>query len=97
MGGTDLLGGEEAGFLHWLPRGLRFVVETFAAPVGAGGVTGGLLRRGEEVQPHRDQRPELAQQRELCGGVIPPVERVLADDVVILRFHGGLVVLLVGA
>ena len=43
VGGTDLLGGEEAGFLPSLPRGVRFVVETFATPVSECGATGGFF------------------------------------------------------
>lgn len=87
MGGTGLLGCEDAKFLYSLPRGFRLVVDACAVPVGAGGVTGGILRRGGEVYPRRGQWPQLAQQRKFFSGVMPPVERVLAHDMDILRFH----------
>ena len=70
--GIGLLIGEQARSEDPLPRGPWLVVDALAASVGGRGVTGGLLGGGEEVQPQRDQRPQLAQQGELLGGVVPP-------------------------
>lgn len=59
------------------------LVKPFAAPDGIGGVTGGLLRRSEVVQPVVDQRPGLVEQNQCLGGVVAPVERVAAAEVVV--------------
>ena len=50
------------GVMDALPWGLRFVVDASATPAAGGGVSGGLLRRGEEVQAQRDEPPQPVQE-----------------------------------
>ena len=69
--------------LQPLPWGGWLVVDALAATVGGAGVTDRLFGRGEEVQPQRHQRPQPAEQLQLCAGVVAPVEGVFAHHMVV--------------
>lgn len=74
------------------PRGHRPVVDASGPPVAGAGPSDGLLGRGEQVDFERDEPPQFVEQVEFRG-LVPVVERVFLDDVVVARLHGGLVVL----
>lgn len=91
-----LAAAEDASGQQPLVRGPRTVVQAFAPPGPVAGPTGGLLRGEEKVQPVTHQRPELVEDRQLSGSVIPVVERVTTHQVIVLRLNSGQAVLLVG-
>lgn len=80
-----------------MPRGRWCVVDAASAPACGFAVSDRFLRGGEEVQFEGHEPPELVQQVALGGGVVPPVERVLTDNVVVLGLDGCLIVFLVGS
>lgn len=75
-----------------LPRGRGPVVDAPRPAVARAGSADGLLGWGEQVHLDRDELPQLVQQVEL-GRLVPVIERVASDDVVVPGFGGGLVVL----
>ena len=85
-----------AGAFHAPPRGFWLVVDATPAPARGLVVSDGLLRGSEEVHSQRHQAPEPVQQFPLLGRVIPPGERVLPDNAVVLRAGRGMVILPVG-
>lgn len=80
-------------FQYARPRGAGPVVDGPPAPVAPLLDTGRLSRRGEQVQQQVGLRPQPVGQVALLLGVVAPVERELAHDVVVPGFDGGLVVL----
>ena len=97
--------GDELGGLAWgedlggeepVQRGGGLVVDAGAIAVAVTAEVDRLLGRCQIVEAVVDQHPEPVQRGTFLGGVVPVVEAVFADEVVVLRLDGGLVVLLVG-
>ena len=84
-------------FQHARPWGLRLVVDGPPASVAPLFDAYGFAGGGEQVQQQVGLRPQLVEQVELLLGVVSPVERELAHDVVVPGLDGGLVVLPVRA
>lgn len=64
--------------------------------VAGGAPADRLLRRGQEVHPIVDQRPQPIEHQQILGSVVPVVERVLVGQVVVLRRDGRVVILAIG-
>lgn len=95
---VGLLGRGEHPCGQWpVQRRLWGIVEASAAAVGAAGIPDRFDGRGEVVEAVVDQLPHPVEHGAFLGGVIAVVERVLADQVVVLGLDGGLVVFLVRA
>lgn len=84
-------------FQHARPWGLRLVVDGPPASVAPLFDAYGFAGGGEQVQQQVGLRPQLVEQVELLLGVVAPVGRELAHDVVVPGLDGGLVVLPVRA
>ncbi len=107
LGGVEAVSvGDQVGLLgrgehpcgQWpVQRRLWGIVEASAAAVGAAGIPDRFDGRGEVVEAVVDQLPHPVEHGAFLGGVIAVVERVLADQVVVLGLDGGLVVFLVRA
>ena len=68
---------------------------TLAFAIDVGGEPDRFLCRGQEVEPVVHQPPEPVQHAQFEVGVVPIIEPILSDQVIVFRLDGRLIVLLV--